>query len=122
MALMLPWWRCKRVRVSMSRHQARLPAKAPLAREPRRAALIDLLSRQALPDKAEILRVKRLIRELAGESPGLPRADEFISAYFDLYLGRVVGDDAVEDSALRRCLECLAAEPEPQSREPAVQP
>ena len=70
-----------------------------------------LLVERKVPGKDEIIRAKALIRDLAARRDGQgPRPDdvqEFISAYFDLYLARVVGDTAIERAGLERCLGYL---------------
>lgn len=77
--------------------------------------LLDLLIEPDVPGKDEIIRVKALIRELAGRRDVVrPRPDEaqgFISAYFDLYLARISGDHAYQRAGLARCLSYLGPEP-----------
>lgn len=82
----------------------------------RRGELLALLMQKKVPEKDDIIRVKKLVRALAcddvrdGSHPVVP--EEFISAYLDLYLGRVIGDASIEKAGLRRCVSCLCAPPQ----------
>ena len=77
----------------------------------KRAELITLLLKRKVPEKAEILRVKGLIRDLSrqpgSDSPNPEQVKTFISAYLDLYLGRMTGERTIEMAGLRRCLACI---------------
>ena len=79
----------------------------------KRAELITLLLKRKVPEKAEILRVKGLIRDLSrqpgSDSPNPEQVKIFISAYLDLYLGRMTGERTIEMAGLRRCLACIGA-------------
>ena len=79
----------------------------------KRAELITLLLERKVPEKAEILRVKGLIRDLArqpgGDGPDAEQVKTFTSAYLDLYLGRMTGERTIEMAGLRRCLACIGA-------------
>ena len=75
-----------------------------------KAELVSILLRDGVPGKDEILHVKKLVREIADQDASPVCAKTFISSYFDLYLGRVTGDAAIEKAALRRCLNCLGVQ------------
>lgn len=83
----------------------------PESSESRRAELLTLLIGKDVPEKDEILRVKALVRELSRDGtiakPGSGDVKDFISAYLDLYMGRMTGEKAIEKSGLRRCLDHL---------------
>lgn len=85
---------------------------AAAARDPAlqtRLQLLRLLKQRAMPEKTDILHLKRLIRDVAGDTEdGRETAQAFVSAYFDLYLARLSGEPALERDGLRRCLAHLA--------------
>lgn len=76
-----------------------------------RKELLDLIVERKVHGKDEIMRVKSLIRDLAGRPdvvhPKQHEAQDFISAYLDLYLARIAGDPSVERAGLRKCLGYL---------------
>lgn len=96
------------------------PSLSPADRAAMRDELIALLSAENLPRKAQILRAKLLIRRLArrGDDAGSDELErKLMSAYLDVYLGRMTGERAIVKAGVDQCLRHLQAMDELAARQ-----